>query len=210
MTTLQSEITSFYASFSKQAKEWVDNNQKEKVLAYCLKERAWKDAMARERFVPVDKSSIKRNAEKIRMLLQSEIINNTCEIVPNFDKWHDKMCCNTDLGMRYGVWQKFINIAFKNFYCVYNISDKKMFSEFADIWNDCHFTLDSYTLQWYDELPIDAKTVCLKGVNWNNISRDTYLAIQCDVKTYIQKEKGMSPFDYEFIIWPEIIERNKK
>ena len=41
MTTLQSEITSFYASFSKQAKEWVDNNQKEKVLAYCLKEREY-------------------------------------------------------------------------------------------------------------------------------------------------------------------------
>lgn len=44
----------------------------------------------------------------------------------------------TDYGMRYGVWQKFINLVFKNLYCV-----NELFSEFKDIWSKCHCPIDT-------------------------------------------------------------------
>jgi len=80
------------------------------LIKYCLS-KAWPDAIiyVRKKNSPSD-STILANAEKIKERLFDNI--NSSAWGNNFDAWHDNMCSNTDFGMRYGVWQKFINMSF--------------------------------------------------------------------------------------------------
>lgn len=128
------KVTAFKNTFSKVAKSSIDN--KNYILDYCLTKRAWKDAVIREKFNST--STIIKNKLDIIAILKKELVGNIVSICDNYDAWHDRICNITDYGMRYGVWQKFINMVFKNLYCV-----NKLFSGFKDIWSKCHCPIDT-------------------------------------------------------------------
>ena len=88
-------------------KSYSDND----LIEYCLS-KAWPDAIiyVRKKNSPND-SIVLANAEGIKQRLFNDITASAWN--NDFDAWHDNMCSNTDFGMRYGVWQKFINMSFK-------------------------------------------------------------------------------------------------
>lgn len=68
---LQKKITLFSNSFSIAAKEKLNN--KEFILDYCLRNRAWRDTVIREKFNK--DSEIIKNKDNIINILKDEIKN---------------------------------------------------------------------------------------------------------------------------------------
>ena len=140
----------------------------------------------------------------------------------NFDEWHKGTCKDLKKEMTragftgtIGRAQKVINMAFKYL----SLLDKK--NEYNLPTDELHMALDSYTLNWYHSIPdrhykIDA---------WSKLDDyNTYIIIQGDIKTYINKKPNYfcalqskrpnltinnekfiqlpdNVFDAEFIIW---------
>ncbi len=196
----------FYCSFSSAMKNHVDEGRKDAVLDYVLRSRAWKDATIREKFNR--NSTIICNKENIIGILKNELTTNTKEISRDFDSWHNSLCSKTDYGMRYGIWQKFINIAFKNLYCV-----KHLFPEFSNIWSKCHCPIDTQiakkiylTLRERGTVSEEDLFLSLRisqsstEVNWNSINQEQYKKIQGQVKK-ICKEEKITPLEFDFLFW---------
>lgn len=75
---------------------------------------------------------------------------------------------------RYGIAQKFTNMAFKYLYC-YSDAD-----EFEEKFRECHMPLDKYTLRWVKRLKdttINQRLGAIRGA-WANIDKPLYDAIQ--------------------------------
>ena len=117
-------------------------SDEEELIKYCLS-KAWPDAIiyVRKKKTPND-ATILANAATIKQLLFDDI--KTSAWGNDFDTWHDRMCSNTNFGMRYGVWQKFINMSFKYIYCINDKLDNPITLDFKK----CHIPLDDNTLLW--------------------------------------------------------------
>src|SRR5574344_2573143 len=118
------------------AKHCVENQDYHDKLIQYFVNKAWCDMASYERR---KKGS---NVIKNKLVLQSglvhELIGNVTTINKDFDKWHESLCTNSEHDMRYGLWQKLINMAFKDMYCA-----KDFFPEYASVWGKCHCPIDS-------------------------------------------------------------------
>ena len=160
------------------------------LIKYCLS-KAWPDAIiyVRKQNSPSD-STILANAGKIKELLFDNIDSSAWG--NDFDTWHDNMCSNTDYGMRYGVWQKFINMSFKYIYCINDKLDNPITLDFKN----CHIPLDDNTLLW-----------CInKGITdikaWNDVTPDEYKRIRDGVHNEIKNHSNVdNALQLEFLVW---------
>lgn len=174
-----------------------------KELSEIIVRKAFKDAISGERYKGRNESQILRNADKIKEILLKELTDKKDEIINNFDNWHNSICSKTDYGMRYGVWQKLVNMTFKHIYCV-----KDFYPEFSGVWDKCHCPLDSNTIASVFFLlraerfsgtknPNELKN---KNINWNSISEEDYKDIQQKIG-YICNKYGISKLEYDFVMW---------
>ena len=126
-----------------------------------------------------------------------------------FNEWHSQTCnefmdsFNALLKksqytriMNYGKAQKIVNVAFKYFY---------MFCDSGEIsvqyFEFCHFTIDKYTLRWYNKYNIGASYT----KSWSNMSEKEYFRIQSEIFAHIRKTTSdITPFLAEFEIWSDL------
>ena len=168
-------------------KSYSDND----LIKYCLS-KAWQDAIiyVRKKKAPSD-STILKNAEVIKQLLFENITASAWED-NDFDTWHDNMCSNTDFGMRYGVWQKFINMSFKYIYCINHKLDNPITLDFKK----CHIPLDDNTLLWCRNKGITDITA------WNKVNQNQYILIRDGIRNEIQSNSNVdSALQFEFLVW---------
>ena len=199
---LENKISAFRDTFSCEAKNAINN--KEFIMNYCLKNRAWKDTVIREKFIK--ESEVIKNKDNIIAILKNELVNNTTVICDDFDKWHDSLCSNNSYGMKYGLWQKFINMTFKNLFCV-----KTMFCEFDSIWDKCHCPIDTIIsksiYEQLKEMGVEKSELELsykisqsdKEINWNNISQENYKKLQKQIGLIC--EDSITPLQFDFLFW---------
>ena len=181
-------------TFNKEWQKKLDKTPKSysdaELIEYCLS-KAWPDAIiyVRKKNSPSD-STILANAEKIKRLLFDNIDSSAWG--DDFDTWHDNMCSNTDFGMRYGVWQKFINMSFKYIYCINDKLNNPITLDFKN----CHIPLDDNTLLW-----------CInKGITdikaWNSVTQNEYKRIRDGVHNEIQNHSNVdNALQLEFLVW---------
>lgn len=195
-------VAAFRNTFSRTAKAAISD--KSYILEYCISKRAWKDAVIRERFNA--NSPIKKNKTAIISFIINELTNNSDAICKDFNEWHNNICKSADYGMRYGVWQKLINMAFKYLYCV-----KDLFPEYENVWSQCHCPIDSVIAgQLYkqlkllglpeDELELSRKIYLSNKITWNYISEIDYKKFQNQVLT-ICKQQNITPLQFDFKYW---------
>lgn len=145
----------------------------------------------------------------------------------DFDKWHHETCqlfleilngrCN-GLGkgvkiyknLCYGKAQKIVNMMFKHLYCL------KVDEAYQKYFTHCHMTLDNFTLEWFKRF-----VCCQRTGSWSNLvyednpnaisnNSKCYQYYQSKTRKYFEKSEvkekygGMTPFQAEFFIWPEI------
>ena len=180
-------------AFSKKWKEKLQskNFSDKELINYCL-DKAWRDAIIFVRMrTRAEDTEILSNQDAIKGAIYNSIVNR--EWGDDFDRWHDEVCKKEGNGMRYGVWQKFINMSFKYLYCINDQLNKSLGIDFAK----CHLPLDDNTLLWCRNNNITQVKA------WNSIERGEYLKIRDWVKAFIQK----NPNDFEgalqldFIVW---------
>ena len=162
----------------------------DELINYCLS-KAWPDAIiyVRKKNSPSD-STILANAKEIKQRLFKAI--STSAWGDDFDTWHDNMCSNTDFEMRYGVWQKFINMSFKYIYCINDKLNKPITLDFKN----CHIPLDDNTLLWCSNKGITNITA------WNNVPRDEYKAIRDGIRREIASNSNVdNALQLEFLVW---------
>ena len=145
----------------------------------------------------------------------------------DFDKWHHETCqlfldilngrCNglgkgTKLYKKlcYGKAQKIVNMMFKHLYCL------KVDEAYQKYFTYCHMTLDNFTLEWFhrhtDNTRTDSWSNLVYEDNPNAISNNSecYQYYQKIIRDYFKNDNtkeeydGMTPFQAEFFIWPEI------
>lgn len=155
--------------------------------------------------------------------LVNEVFTDSLQIT-NFKTWHEDTCEALIAKMNsvtpgfgtVGKAQKVINMTLKYLSCISNRYDS--------ILDQCHMTLDGYTLDWY-------KTDVLSGkgsvIPWSKIERyEDYMCIQDKIRKYLKQFPVYSikigtktataatplfdsPFDAEFIIWEGNIIKEK-
>lgn len=155
----------------------------------------------------------------------ADYINNGAD---DFDVWHHNICdffikCFSDIlneagknpnDATYGKAQKIINMTFKYLYCFDDASI------YAERFEPCHMTLDSYILNWVNEWFIEQynsgktrdKKLSRNGKNhlpkWSHLAYKAecgnvpqYIEIQTAIKDRLSKEFGKPPIELEFEIW---------
>lgn len=131
-----------------------------------------------------------------------------------FNTWHNETC---DLFLQtlkgdyedlcYGKSQKIVNMMFKHLYCLDGAKEYDTNGYFKY----CHLTLDSFTLEWFKRNVIKGGKVG----TWSNLEYDgndhkayEYYLIKIDEyfedETVKQKYDGLTAFQFEFYMWPEI------
>lgn len=177
----------------------------EMVLLYCLR-KGWSDAIARERFT--QHSKIIANAPTIIASLRKGIVELS-ESVFDFESWHNSLCMSSEFGMRYGVWQKFINMTLKYLYCFKDVPSIKG----RIPWNKLHCPIDSviagqaFLIMQYlgiadtDKIIESIAKNGLFGVSWNNINKDEYEHVQSTVSDLCKLQHIPSKLAFDFIYW---------
>ena len=163
----------------------------DELIEYCL-DKAWVDAIiyVRKKNSPND-TIILDNSDNIKQRLRTAILTGAWN--DDFDTWHNDMCENTDFGMRYGVWQKFINMSFKYIYC---INDTLTTPIDPEILKQCHIPLDDNTLLWCRNKRFTEIT------SWNSISKDEYIIIRDRVKEFVDNNQDLdSALQLDFWVW---------
>lgn len=140
-----------------------------------------------------------------------------------FDEWHNKTCelflnildgtgefekyTKAYTGLAYGKAQKIVNMMFKHLYCLAGAD------AYEDHFKHCHMVLDNFTLEWFKRKMGKKRIDSWSNLVYKDSSTDhnDYMFYQENVRTYFQKTdssnseyKGLSPFQAEFYIWPEI------
>ena len=128
------------------------------------------------------KENTKTNAVSIKAILSAELTPTNISVInANFNSWHDRMCSDVSYGMRYGIWQKFINMTFKYLYCFEALGS----THIGIIWNECHCPIDSVIARRAAGLMLTygipdphhmAESIANSGsyeLTWNNITNIT-------------------------------------
>lgn len=202
----------FESAFSKTMKTEIEDMtaSEEAVLDYCLL-KAWKDAALRERFNAG--SPIVANKENIKLILKQELLQSE-KVLSDFDGWHSSLCKNAEYGMKYGIWQKFINMTFKYMFCCYVAAG--YFPQYGMAWLQCHCPIDSIIAKIiYEILKSDpsysvganelelVKSISVSGkISWNNLNEEQYNLFQEQVKKICAKE-SVSPLEFDFLHWEQ-------
>lgn len=138
-----------------------------------------------------------------------------------FDNFHNELCEKfikvlekANYSATYGQAQKIVNMTFKYLYCLDDASGK-----YEDYFKYCHIALDTFTLEWIWR---NCRPICKDKVNkyeaWSNLEKkdyndsnnterpgyDTIVAIYRNHFPNDARLKGCTPFQAEFIFWPEI------
>ena len=205
LTSIVNSVSNFInVVFSKEAKKKLAENDREFLLDYILEKKAWIDATIYER--KQKPSTIMSNKRMIITTLADEINSNAQEICRDFQNWHKKICRRTDFGMRYGVWQKFVNMTFKYLYCM-----KDLFPEFDSIWSQCHCPIDTIIAKSLNtqlqrigasqaELELSYLISRSKKISWNNISEKNYETFQKQVLQVCEVD-NITPLQFDFLYW---------
>jgi len=152
-------------------------------------------------YEPEKKGAIKDIMEGLKKYLENS------SPVEKFEDVHENLC---DLWIKhfkkdfteYGIAQKIVNMSFKYLYAIFYVKNNHdpRLSKF----NDCHFTLDSYTLRWLNGYKQDGKPECLNSkTSWSKLGKTEYR----DIQDYAKKCVGdFLPKEYncikaEFLIW---------
>lgn len=203
-TVLKESVSRFYEgrAFNKEAKKCSNEDE---LLDYCIA-KAWQDAISRERYKGKGNSEILSNAEQIKRQLKTELTANLTRVEADFDAWHKNMCANDSYGMRCGLWQKFINMAFKYMYCAHEM--KGVFCKYENILHACHCPVDSVIAQKTCKRLAECdscygllKSIARNGSdNWNSLSYEQYLEVQSAIKR-LAEEEGLTALEYDFVHW---------
>lgn len=192
------------SQFSKRAKHELELKDKKFLIDYVLTKKAWRDATIRERFQKT--SNIMVHKHEIIKILKNEITNNIDGICYDFDNWHKSICRIDDYDMRYGVWQKFINMTFKYLYCM-----KDLFPEFRSVWSKCHCPIDSIIAKRLNEqlkqigasesdLELSYQIAHSGKTNWNSINEENYEKFQKQVQQ-VCAINCITPLEFDFVYW---------
>lgn len=148
------------------------------------------------------------------------------ENVVDFETWHNETCeeflkryneaiKDNYKAVRYGKAQKIVNMMFKYLYCYSNAE------HYEEKFQNCHLTLDSYTLEWFqDKVVKKLNETRKKGKDyikkmegtWSNLEKGdkeciwSYLWIQNEIKKYLNTcphDNQDNPFKAEFSIWDD-------
>ena len=189
------------------------NYSKEELLKYCVKTKAWNDAVQYAR--KTGNAAVEHEADIINFLT-SELTYCHKSILDSFEEWHRSIMTNSregvkeEWGMTPGLWQKLINMTFKYLYCV-----RELFPEFDGIWKLCHCPIDSIILtrlynvlkdenMYNKELPehilVKAYANREHNANWNNLTIEDYSSLQGVIRTLGAKD-GITPLQFDFIYW---------
>ena len=107
--------------------------------------------------------------------------------------------------MRFGLWQKMINVSLKEMYLFY--AECGYFAEYAWLWEGgfCHCPVDRIIrnilvdhIRMYN-LPIDVES--LRSIVWNFIEEDQYISFQNAVEQLCQRECLSSKMQYDIMYW---------
>lgn len=205
------KISEFFESaFSKPMKAAIKahNATEDTVQDYCL-QKAWWDATRRERYNAG--SPIMINNKNIKQILKQELLNND-KVLSDFELWHSSLCKNDEYGMKYGIWQKFINMAFKYMFCCKDVAG--YFPQYDSVWAKCHCPIDSIIAKnIYEILKSDSsysveanelklvKSISVSGkISWNNLNEEQYNLFQEQVKKICAKE-SVSPMEFDVLHW---------
>ena len=179
----------------------------EEILKYCIS-KGWVDAVIYEK-TRKPKSDVIIHAEQIKESLKSKIINLSPS--DEYDLWHNKICLSETFGMRYGIWQKLINMTFKYLYCFKAVPCVKTRQL---PWDKLHCPIDSIIagsirelLDFY-HIPDDKQIIesisnngSTNGITWNNINPDQYKTIQKRVQDLCDWNGIPSKMFFDFIYW---------
>ena len=136
----------------------------------------------------------------------------------DFDEKHNSWCEQLikkfkPYEITYGQAQKIVNMTFKYLYCLDDAN-----TLFNDYFKQCHVALDSFTLAWIWKC-CEADKTFTKFAEWSNLTKTGepkakrtkakagYLDVVELYRTHsaiTTKYSGCSPFQAEFIFWPEI------
>lgn len=175
----------------------------------------WKIDTKYEEAVKLAYNDAKRAFVRINQTKKTRGIRNLSVKVKEYfnddkAKFNHKDLCKSFLNefnsdMEYGGSQKVVNLTFKYLYCYDKKFDSENFNK--DKFNECHMILDSFILKWIrknkklkEATKIDAKTTR------SRMDKNTYLKVQKAIKEFIKnKSIALTPFEYEFILWPNLI-----
>ena len=188
--------------------------------------RAFKDFSSRTLDKIVDNAKVDEIKRKVA---QQYIVDRFYEYfneenVVDFETWHNETCeeflklyneaiKDNYKAVRYGKAQKIVNMMFKYLYCYSNAE------HYEEKFQNCHLTLDSYTLEWFqDRVVKKLNEARKKGKDyirkmegtWSNLEKGnkeciwSYLWIQSEIKKYLRAcpfHNQNNPFKAEFLIW---------
>ena len=175
----------------------------EMVLSYCLR-KGWSDAIARERFT--QHSKIIANAPTIIASLRKGIVELS-ESVFDFESWHNSLCMSSEYEMRYGLWQKFINMTLKYLYCFKDVPSIKGKVPELHCPIDSVIAEQALPIMQYHGIPDTDKIIesisknGSFGVSWNNISKDEYDYVQSTVSKLCELQHIPTRLAFDFIYW---------
>lgn len=184
----------------------------------CVVKKSYRDMQPRTFKKLSDDAKIDAMAKKFVLIdLANQFVDYFKAPAPatqaEFDKWHKDICFwflnefnkrvmrhSGYADIKYGKAQKIVNVAFKSLYLFCDIVPGNP-SHFSF----CHFTVDIYTLIWYNA------AVCKKlGITsfcnpWRDMNYCAYIEIQKNIRAYLssQSKYSQNPFPAEFEIWSE-------
>lgn len=132
--------------------------------------------------------------EKIHLLRGGEV---------NFDSWLYNSCRDTRYGMRFGLWQKVLNISLKYMYLFNQIHG--LFNEYARAWQYCHCPVDKIIrdivvkMATNSNLEVDMDR--LGGIVWNFISEEDYAFFQNVISRLCTEKNIGSKMFFDVIYW---------
>ena len=205
LTAVKSDATvEFVSEFDK----WVVKQRAAKKLAKSKEE---KNAIVEGRTDYLIEEL--KNAKFYKRFVDYFNTDNSPKNQEEFNEWHHNTCklflktLEKDyVNLCYGKAQKIVNMMFKHLYCLNGAEeyDKQGYFKY------CHLTLDSFTLEWFHRNVVKKGKV---GI-WSNLrynesvtEYENYTYYISKIETYFNNnniENGLTPFQFEFYMWPEI------
>lgn len=201
---LEARIVSTYEELvSKAIKRKISRNTatEYELLYYCICKRAFGAATAYEHF----------NHGSLIMQRKEEIVRSAIEKIgqltpnTNYDEWLYASCRDNEYGMRFGVWQKILNLALKYMYLFYRQSDGVYFADYAEVWDKCHCPVDKIirgiVVEKVRNSELDADINYLNDITWNFITEEQYAYFQTVINSFCEREGISSKMFFDIIYW---------
>lgn len=169
------------------------------LLQYCISKRAFGAATAYEHFVPDSRIICEKEA------IVQAAIEKIAQLQPgiNYDEWLYTACRDTEYSMRFGIWQKILNITLKFMYLFHCRGG--YFADYAWVWEQCHCPVDkiirNIVVQKIRQDGIDADINYLKNITWNFITEEQYRYFQSVIAQLCEREAIASNMFFDVLYW---------